>query len=336
MNRVLAYWRAGGYHADPIGLGRICSGKTCQWTDWPGRAPANGTSEPVINHETALTYAPDSSLLVTNRISVTSHCCHCCGGPSCPTGWTLESVSGDRYAERWPVRFCGSARCLPSPVSIVYAVRVPVGEKGPREIRGEVEYLTLGMMNPATMFASPDPVMVYWSPHLRMRLQPGKIVLTWPTGDPAMVVETTDNLDPPIHGRGWTNTPVVIDDQNTIEIEIDRATQVLPTHKAVSLGTWDRDTEETDEKRLAHIRLHYYFPAAKEGRQEWRPSSPILRSVCWITPRKASEWWKVCPRHEREIMSPISCCVQALHLCRTMVKRKRLVCAQPEARTVKS
>jgi len=39
--------------------------------------------------------------------------------------------------------------------------------------------------------------------------------------NPELVVEATDNLNRPIQWSAVTNTPVVIDDQNTIEIEID-------------------------------------------------------------------------------------------------------------------
>ena len=62
---------------------------------------------------------------------------------------------------------------------------------------------------------------MYWSPELAITRQPGKIVIIWPTGDPSLVVEATDNLNPPIQWSPVTNATVVVDDQNLVEIRID-------------------------------------------------------------------------------------------------------------------
>ena len=47
-----------------------------------------------------------------------------------------------------------------SPIQMAYTVQVPAHASGGQNLRGEVEYQLAGMVNPATFYASPDPLIV--------------------------------------------------------------------------------------------------------------------------------------------------------------------------------
>ena len=81
---------------------------------------------------------------------------------SLPTGWSLDAVSGDGDPEissnAHTVVFTGLL--TNNPVYLQFLVSVPPGEEGPRQMRGYVEYQLDNMINPTSIWANPDPILV--------------------------------------------------------------------------------------------------------------------------------------------------------------------------------
>jgi len=82
--------------------------------------------------------------------------------PSLPTQWNLLAVSGDGHPE---IRSNAQAIVFTSlltnnPVRFQFLVSVPPGEEGPKQFRGYVEYQLDNMINPTSIWANPDPLLV--------------------------------------------------------------------------------------------------------------------------------------------------------------------------------
>ncbi|MEK7678322.1 MAG: hypothetical protein AAB676_21030, partial [Verrucomicrobiota bacterium] len=116
------------------------------------------TNEPTITHQTAAAYAPGSSLTVTNSFTYSNQLLSLLWRPRLPSGWVLVSASGDGNPEVNFGEILWTGTLPPSPIKMVYIVQIPSSETGMKQIRAEVEYQSSGMVNPATAFASPDPL----------------------------------------------------------------------------------------------------------------------------------------------------------------------------------
>jgi hypothetical protein len=126
-------------------------------------APPSG---PTATQQGPAFYMPGSSFTVTNTFSYSGTLLSLLWRPHLPEGWTLvaggASGSGTPELEYGEIVWVGA---LPaSPVQLVYTVQVPVGTSGSQQFRGEVEYQSSGMANPASLYANPDPLVVYARP----------------------------------------------------------------------------------------------------------------------------------------------------------------------------
>jgi hypothetical protein len=113
-----------------------------------------------ISHQSSTQYVAGAVLSVTNSFVYTNTLRSLLWRPHAPTGWTLVSVSGDGSPEMNFGDIVWIASLPPSPIHLIYTIQVPTNETGPKQIRGEVEYQFSGMANPATAFASPNPMNV--------------------------------------------------------------------------------------------------------------------------------------------------------------------------------
>jgi len=80
--------------------------------------------------------------------------------PLLPAGWTLGTVSGDGAPEVQAdyIVFVGSLAS--NPVRFGYTVIVPAGQSGLKTVTAQVDYQWNGMINPASVNASPNPLQM--------------------------------------------------------------------------------------------------------------------------------------------------------------------------------
>ncbi|MEI8042705.1 MAG: putative Ig domain-containing protein [Verrucomicrobiota bacterium] len=155
LNRVLSYWRAGCYRKDAAGLDGYAAG--C--SNAPGLTLAKDASVPVITHQAPLTYTAGGSFLVTNTMYYSGTNLSLLWRPRLPAGWTISELFADGSPEKLGSDIVWTGAKIPStPITVLYRVQVPAGEQGIRLIQNEVEYLAVGMVNPALAVASPDPL----------------------------------------------------------------------------------------------------------------------------------------------------------------------------------
>ncbi|MFE8033915.1 3-coathanger stack domain-containing protein, partial [Thiohalocapsa marina] len=156
-NRVLAYWRAGAYHVDPDGADGYAPGAGAT-------AAAQATAEAIslTGSQSAADFTPGTTLTIRNSVDLadTGALLSLLWTPTLPTGWTLESVSGDGAPEVSPsgteILFTGSLSSLP--IEFSYQVSVPEDYCDPIDLTAEVEYQTGVMVNPDLQQAQPDPL----------------------------------------------------------------------------------------------------------------------------------------------------------------------------------
>ena len=113
-----------------------------------------------IGHESATHYSPGGEVSVTNRFHYTGQLLSLLWRPRLPAGWTLVSVSGDANPETRSGEIVWTGILPASPINLIYRARVPYGETGTKEIRGEVEFLFSGLTNPTTHLATPSPLVL--------------------------------------------------------------------------------------------------------------------------------------------------------------------------------
>ncbi|MGC8743110.1 MAG: hypothetical protein ACP5T0_04440 [Verrucomicrobiia bacterium] len=145
VNRVLAYWRAGGYHIDPRGFDGYAPGLEND------QSKTDSQPQPAACQETMPTYSCGSILCITNTFEYSGKLLSLLLRPKLPQGWTIQSVSG--YGN--PELVAGEVVCtgiLPSnSVRVVYTLSVPPGNRTPKQVGCEIEYQLSGMVNPAVI-----------------------------------------------------------------------------------------------------------------------------------------------------------------------------------------
>jgi subtilisin family serine protease len=148
MNRLLAYWRAGGYGPNPAGA--------------DGYAPAAeglaalGAPRVTVRQQTGAFYSPGQTVVVSNSVACDSPLLGLAWRPVLPRGWVIESVTGSGQPElnKGEILWTGS---LPAgPVSMTYVARVPVWEIGSRSIGGVAELFVAGALNAEKSLADPQ------------------------------------------------------------------------------------------------------------------------------------------------------------------------------------
>ncbi len=137
-NRVLAYWRAGGYRIDPCGKDGYAPAEGV-----PGLAPppqaASGPQDPQMEGAPTEGYDPGGTVVITNVVAFDNGLLALCIKPVLPPGWTIldATAEGDPEVAHDEILWTGS---LPSsPVTIVYTVRVPATCRGTRLVSSHVE-----------------------------------------------------------------------------------------------------------------------------------------------------------------------------------------------------
>ena len=113
-----------------------------------------------IHHESPGSYEPGGVVTISNSFAYTDTLLALLWKPDLPEGWIIENVTGDGNPEHDAlfneIVWTGS---LPgSPIAMEYTVRVPEEETGIQWIAAEVEVQFLGMANPSTGYATPNPL----------------------------------------------------------------------------------------------------------------------------------------------------------------------------------
>jgi len=152
INRVLACWRAGCYQRDntaPDGFAPGCGGSSGQ---------AGGQA---VQH-LPLGYEAGTTLLVTNLLTYTGTNLSLLWRPVLPAGWTINTVLADGAPEVVNGELVWTAPSLPpSPVQVVLVLQVPLGDRGAKQIRSQIEFQQLGSADPVSVNAAPDPAVIY-------------------------------------------------------------------------------------------------------------------------------------------------------------------------------
>jgi hypothetical protein len=167
-NRVLAYWRAGGFRADPDGRDGYASARGVPGVPPPapmasadsGQA-AKGRGTPVLRmlgQASVEGYDPGGTVTITNVVEFDSELLALCIKPDLPQGWIiLDAVAeGDPEVAHDEILWTGS---LPSsPVTIVYTVQVPATCRGTRQVLGLAEAYVSSSANASNV---PAPVVQF-------------------------------------------------------------------------------------------------------------------------------------------------------------------------------
>jgi PKD repeat protein/subtilisin-like proprotein convertase family protein len=117
-------------------------------------------SQPAATHQSRATYAPGTTLAMTNTFSYGGQLLSLLWRPHLPAGWTIAAVAGTGTPELQSGEIIWTGAMPPSPIQMVYTVQVPANASGSQDLRGEVEYQLSGMVNPTTLYANPDPLAV--------------------------------------------------------------------------------------------------------------------------------------------------------------------------------
>ena len=155
LNRVLAYWRAGGYRLNAAGADGYAPADVPVEGQAGAKQSALGGQLDVVSFLPA-TYSPGGAFPVTNVLSFSGEMNALGWRPVLPCGWQLVSAEGDGNPECRRGEVIWTAGVLPaSPIHMVYWVAVPLWELGERAIAGEALYHAAGMINAAQQSFGP-------------------------------------------------------------------------------------------------------------------------------------------------------------------------------------
>ncbi len=158
INRVLAYWRGGGYRVDPAGIDGYSPIE-------PLHAPPPGFPAPPpvqveIGQQGDAHYDPGGLLTVTNTVSFGGELLSVGWQFSIPEGWVVVDVDGDGGPESSCAgEIVWTDRRLESPLTMSYTVRVPEWERGEKAVLGWAALHFRGQSNPVHYMPG-EPIMV--------------------------------------------------------------------------------------------------------------------------------------------------------------------------------
>ena len=140
---------------------------SCLWTAVWFFAPSPSLmaqGAPTATQATVAAYTAGGVMSVTNTLSYSGQLWSLLWRPHLPNAWVVTSVSGTGNPELEAGDIVWTGTLPASPIQMIYWVQVPAGARGSYSVRGEVEYQLSGMVNPANLYASPDPLSISNSP----------------------------------------------------------------------------------------------------------------------------------------------------------------------------
>lgn len=203
VNRVLSYWRAGAYHVEPLGADGYAAGpKPTSIIAYrslsQGWVPASsGTIS--ASHSGPAQYTAGGTLRITNQVTYTGTLWSLLWRVNLPNGWQLLSVEGNGNPESQGTEVLWTGSIPSSPIQWVYTLQVPASSQGNQSIRGEVEYQLAGEVNPSSLYAQPDPLVLTGAgipePSLEINLHAG-VVINGLAGHAYQIECSTNVADP--------------------------------------------------------------------------------------------------------------------------------------------
>ncbi len=169
VNRVLSYWRAGGYHPNPEGADGYAPGPPPSGEAALGGAfgtsssfvAPSTTSSATSTHQVSTDeYVPGETLTVYGQTSYEGNLLSLAWFPELPAGWEVVSVSGSGTPELQFGEIVWMGSLPTSPVELEYVVQIPANASGEQVIRNAVQTQFSGQINPTTSYADPDPLIV--------------------------------------------------------------------------------------------------------------------------------------------------------------------------------
>ncbi len=162
MGRVQVYWRTGGYSysaspTSPDGYMPGSSGVGPSKLSTRARVPLG---LPVVEVSGLGTYNPGQTAIVTCRFAPKATLLSIFFTPQLPSGWTIQSVSGNGGPSLNNGTINFTAPVLPTDmVELTVTVRVPLAETRPIQVGNSVMYWQEGMEDFATLLAAPLAMM---------------------------------------------------------------------------------------------------------------------------------------------------------------------------------
>jgi len=173
-NRVLAYWRAGGFRVDPSGHDGYAAAKGVPGVEpLPPVPPAfsdpgsTAPVEPPTDHDGAENrvlrvlgqastggYDPGGTVVITNVVEFDSELLALCIKPDLPPGWTILDVTAEGNPEVAHDEILWTGSLPASPVTIVYTVHIPATCRGTKQVLSHVDAYVSSSANPTNAPAS--------------------------------------------------------------------------------------------------------------------------------------------------------------------------------------
>jgi len=178
VNRVLSYWRAGGYQANAAGADGYSAGAAPASLGAIPASPVSGkqtvrqiagrlqaaalvaASTASLTQSGPATYTAGGTVTITNRLVYGGTLTALLLRPQLPVGWTITAVAGDGSPELRNGEIVPTGTLPTGQVEVRHTVQIPAGQSGSKSIRTEVETTYLGDANASVAFGAPDPLVL--------------------------------------------------------------------------------------------------------------------------------------------------------------------------------
>jgi hypothetical protein len=158
VNRLLAYWRAGGYRPDPEGADGYAPGAEADVQTTMLKQLEKSASSTAVQTGPE-TFIPGDTFTITNTFSYSGSLLSLMWRPQLPKGWEITEAYGDGSPEVRGGEILWTGELPPSPVIMEYTVRVPEEETMTGQIYAEVEYQSAGESNSSILFLNAGMVL---------------------------------------------------------------------------------------------------------------------------------------------------------------------------------
>jgi len=138
-NRVLAYWRAGGYRINCFGADGFAPVRYASGTASLNSIASAASGDPIEVQAAGGGYDPGGTVVVTSTVSFASSLLALAIRPDLPDGWTLQHVQAPANPEWTDTEILWTGTLPSSPVTVVMTINVPVTSRGDRTVEGIVD-----------------------------------------------------------------------------------------------------------------------------------------------------------------------------------------------------
>jgi len=159
-NRMLAYWRAGGYRIDPDGVDGYAPIRLVPFEPKPFGASLFSAGPVSVSSSGESGYVPGETVTITNEVSFDESLMGLAVQYDLPEGWEIINVVAAGSPEWTEDQILWTGAMPASPVTIIITLSVPIGCRGDKSLSGTVDAYVAESINGSEVYVPPTAMQM--------------------------------------------------------------------------------------------------------------------------------------------------------------------------------